>query len=115
MDLTDVLARLHDIEYRGDDATNPPDGAEAAIKGLRALIADVEAALGLSEDERTSPARAMEIGEVARMGSAADGHLIREDANTWLHARSTFATEYSLDADEADEVLRGRGRREASP
>lgn len=54
---------------------------------------------------RPAPAREMEVGEIVRIG--ADGHVRREDEGTWLTAESAFATEYEVDAEEADGILRG--------
>lgn len=64
-----------------------------------------DAGAGEPRSGRPAPAREMEVGEIVGIG--ADGHVRREDEGTWLTAEAAFATEYEVDAEEADRILRG--------
>lgn len=115
MDLQDVLQHLNDIDREARASIHPVRGAASALEELRALIADVEVAIGGEASGPASSARAMEVGEVRRVGGSADGHLIRHDEDAWLYAASAFATEHTLGAEEAEEVITGRSSDEEAP
>lgn len=113
MDLQEVLRRLKDIDREARSYIHPVRGDASALEGVRALIADVEDAIGREEPDPAFRAMAMEVGEIRRVG--VDGHLTREDEDTWLYTTSVFATEHSLDAAEVDGVIGGVRTRTQEP